>query len=77
MNKSLCTITFIYDVKGIIGAGKNKSDTVFAWVEEGASNHDCVSVFNPPNIGKGQCTITNIIVFPIPTVFKKKLIVNE
>lgn len=73
---SLCTITFIFDVKGVIGSGKNKTDTIFAWIEDGASNHDCVEFFNPPNIGKGQCVIKDIIVMKIPTVTKKIKIVN-
>lgn len=68
----LCTVTFIYDIKGVIGAGKNKTDTVFAWIEDGVTNHDCVSpLFEPPGIGKGQCSIKDIIVMVIPTVTAK------
>lgn len=67
----LCTVTFLYDVKGIIGAGKNKRDTVFAWVADASTSHDCVVLFNPPGIGKGKCTIKEITVLPIPTVEPK------
>ena len=66
--KTPCTITFIYDCKGVIGAGKNKKETVFAWVESGTETKDCVPLFNSPNIGRSSCTITDVIVLPIQTV---------
>lgn len=68
---SLCTVTFLYDVKGIIGSGKNKIETVLAWVPD-TKTHDCAQLFNPPGIGKGVCTIKEIIVYKIPTVTPKK-----
>jgi len=67
----LCTVTFIYSAKGIIGGGKDKTDTVFAWIADATTKHDCVFLFNPPGIGKGQCTIKEVIVVPIATVKPK------
>lgn len=68
----LCSVTFLYDVKGVYGAGNNKRDTVFAWIEEGATSHDCVTaLFDPPGVGKGQCTVKDVLVMVIPTVEAK------
>jgi hypothetical protein len=66
--KTLCTITFLYTMKGVVNAKHPKSETVFAWVDEGTTNKDCVSVFNPVGVNKGMCIISDIIVLPIPTV---------
>lgn len=66
--KTLCTVTFLYTMKGVVNAKEDKKETVFAWVEEGTTNKDCVSLFNPPNVNKGMCIIHEIIVLPIQTV---------
>ena len=64
----LCTVTFIFDCKGVFGAGKNKKETVFAYVTNGIDNTALVKLFNPHGLQKANCVITNIIVIPIETV---------
>lgn len=66
--KTLCTITFLYTMKGAINAKHPKSDSVFAWIEEGCTNKDCVSLFDPKGVNKGMCIVHEVIVLPIPTV---------
>lgn len=66
--KTLCTITFLYTMKGAINAKHPKSDSVFAWVEEGCTNKDCVVLFDPKGVNKGMCIVHEVIVLPIPIV---------
>lgn len=66
--KTLCTITFIYTMKGVVNAKHPKTDSVFAWIEEGCTNKDCVQLFAPKGVEKSMCIISDIIVLPIPTV---------
>jgi len=66
--KTLCTITFIYTTKGVIDTKKPKKETVFAWIEEGCTNTDCVELFRPTTVKREHCIIQEIIVLPIPTV---------
>lgn len=65
---TLCTIHFIYDTKGIIGAGKNKKDSALAWIEYAATKKDCLKLFNPPGVDIKHCVVTEIIIVPIETV---------
>lgn len=66
--KTLCTITFIYTLKETPNATPKK-DTVFAWIEDGCTNKDCVVLFEPKgSIVKANCIIHDIIVLPIETV---------
>ena len=69
--KTLCTVTFIYNLKGVIGSAKDKTHTEFAWIVDGSNTHDCADIFNPVGINKANCTITNVIVLPIKTVYAK------
>lgn len=64
----LCTVTFIFDCKGVYGAGKDKKETVFAYINKGKSNHDLIPLFNPPGLQKANCKITDIIVIPIAEI---------
>jgi len=66
--KTLCTITFLYTMKGAVNAKHPKSDTVFAWIQEGCTNKDCVVLFNPKGVEKRLCIIHEIIVLPVETV---------
>ena len=67
--KVLCTVTFLYTMKGVVNARQPKSDTVFAYIEEGATNKDCVAVFAPKGVKKELCIIHEVIVLPVQTVF--------
>lgn len=64
----LCIVHFVYDLKGVIGSGKNKTESVFAWVQDGCNTHDCLPLFNPPGISKSNCTVREILVTPVQTV---------
>jgi len=66
--KTLCTITFIYTTKGVVDTKKPKNETVFAWIEDGCTNTDCVELFHPTTVKRELCIIQEIIVLPIPTV---------
>jgi hypothetical protein len=55
-------------MKGVINAKHPKKETVFTWIEEGSTNKDCVFLFDPPGVEKGNCIINEVLVFPIPTV---------
>ncbi len=66
--KTLCTVTFIYDLKGVIGSGKDKTETIFAWVENGTSTYDCIELFKEGIENRANYTIRNVIVLPIKTV---------
>lgn len=65
---TLCTVHFTYDTKGIYGAGKNKKDSVFAWVEPDATERDCLKLFSPPGVDITNCVVTRVIVVPVSTV---------
>ena len=67
-DKTLCTITFIYTTKGVIDTKKPKKETVFAWIEDGCTNKDCVVLFEPTTVKREHCIIQDIIVLHIPTV---------
>lgn len=67
--KTLCTVTFLYTVKGIATFGKEQKQTVFAFIEDGVMTNELVPpLFNPPNSDKAQCKIHDVIVLPITTV---------
>ena len=66
--KTLCTITFLYTIKGTANA-ERKKETIFAWIEEGSTNKDCVQLFEPKgSIKKQNCIIHEVIALPIQTV---------
>ncbi len=66
--KRLCTITFLYKMKGVIGSDRPKKETVFAWVENGTTTHDCVKLFKPAGVNVSLCIVTDVIVIDIKTV---------
>lgn len=70
--KTLCTITFIYNTKGVYGAGKGKSETIFAWIERDSTTHECAKLFKPAGIDVSRCVITDVIVLPIQTVYHEE-----
>lgn len=66
--KRLCTITFLYKMKGVIGSDRPKKETVFAWVENGTTTHDCVKLFSPAGVNISMCIVTDVIVIDIKTI---------
>jgi hypothetical protein len=72
MEKKLCTVTFLYTVKGVAFADKEYKETVFAWLTDGITTVDCVNqLFYPPNLQRGNCIVKDVVIFAIPTVIKE------
>ena len=71
--KQLCTIHFYYDSSGVIGSGKGKTESVFAWVNLArSSKEDCAKLFKLPNPGSARIAIKDIVIVPVEEVKRSK-----